>query len=243
MTMIRDFLRWRRVRRHVARHGWRFEYHGVTVRLPVMDQPGFANALLRGKYEAEEAALILSHLPPDRPVIELGGSLGIVSALIGSRLGAGVPHVIVEANGALLPACAANAGAGTRAGVELRQAAVFYGGPVARFAAGGNIHANRLAEAEGAGVIEVPAVTLESLWRGIGQPEGFSLVCDIEGGEVPMVLAEPEVLAHAGVVIMELHPLVYADGEATVSKIVARMAEAGLHQRARLRDVVLWQRG
>lgn len=242
MSMIRDFLRWRRVRKHVALHGWRFDFHGVEVRLPVMDQPGFANALLRGKYEAEEAALILSHLPPDAPVIELGGSLGIVSALIGSRLGTGLAHVIVEANEALLPVCSVNAGVGLRAGVALRHAAVFYGGPVARFAAGGNIHANRLAEGDAVGVIEVPAVTLAELWQGIDRPDGFSLVCDIEGGEVPLVLGEGDVLAHAGVVIMELHPAVYPDGEATVDAIGAAMREAGLRQVARLRDVVLWVR-
>lgn len=244
MTFIRDFFRWRRVRRHVARHGWVFDFHGVAVRLPLMDSPGCANALLRGTYESEEAAFIAGHLPVDRPVIELGGSLGIVSALIGSRLEAGVPHLIVEANPALVEACAENAGIARRPAAELRQAAVFYDGPVARFSAGGHVHANRLAkQGDDAGVIEVGAVTLESLWRGIGAPEGFTLVCDIEGGEAAMIHAEAEVLAHAGVVIMELHPGNYAAGHETEATLIAAMATAGLVLRERVADVGLWTRG
>ncbi len=241
MSVIRDFLRWRRVRRHVARHGWRFDFHGIAVTLPEMESPGCANALLRGKYEAEEAALIGAHLPADRAVIELGGSLGIVSALIASRLGAGVPHVIVEANPAVLDTCRANAGLAARPAAVLREAAVFYGGPVARFAAGGNVHANHLAGAQdSAGVIEVPAVTLRALWEGAGAPEGFSLVCDIEGGEAPMVAQERDVLAHAGMVILELHPGQYGrQGEA---EVIAGLAAAGLVLRERRADVGLWTR-
>ncbi len=243
MSAIRDFMRWRRVRRHVAKHGWKFDFHGVTVGLPVMDSPGCASALLRGKYEAEEAALIAAHLPRDRAVIELGGSLGIVSALIGSRLDAGVAHVIVEANPALVETCARNAGVAARPAAALRQAAVYYDGPVARFAAGGHVHANRLAASgDDAGVIEVPAVTLESLWQGIGAPAGFTLVCDIEGGEVAMVQAEGAVLRHCDMVIMELHPGNYAGGKTTEDRLIAALAAAGLVLRQRVADVGLWTR-
>lgn len=244
MSMFRDFFRWRRVRRHVARHGWRFDFHGVPVVLPEMTTPGHANALLRGKYEAEEAAMILAHLPADRPVIELGGSLGIVSALIGSRLNPDVAHLVVEANPALLATCAENAGIARRGAARLRQAAVYYGGPVARFAAGGNVHANRLADAADiSGVIEVEAVTLADLWQDIGAPTGFTLICDIEGGEFDMVLAEPDVLAQAGLVVMELHPARYPQGLASQQALVAALEKAGLSMREQVRDVGIWMHG
>lgn len=243
MSFVRDFFRWRRVRRHVARHGWNFDFHGVPVVLPEMDSPGCANALLRGKYEAEEAALISAHMPRDRAVIELGGSLGIVSALIGSRLGQDVAHVIVEANPALAAICARNAGVAERPLAQVRQAAVYYDGPVARFSAGGHVHANRLAQAsDRTGVIEVEATTLDALWRGIGAPEGFTLVCDIEGGEAQMIAAEPDVLAHAGLVIMELHPGNYAAGAQTEQALIAALRAAGLVMAERVADVGVWKR-
>ncbi|MCV0397599.1 MAG: hypothetical protein K5872_20515 [Rhizobiaceae bacterium] len=111
---FRDFFRRRRVARHLAEHGPVFDYHGLTVTVPPEAGLSAMNALIRGKYERDEAALILKHLPSDQPVIELGGSLGVVSKLAASRLAPGTPHLIVEANEDLLPACRANAGEGLR---------------------------------------------------------------------------------------------------------------------------------
>ncbi len=241
MSFLRDFMRWRRVRRHVALHGWTFEFHGISVTLPEMDTPGCASALLQGKYEAEEAKLIAAHLPPDRPVIELGGSMGVVSALIASRLADTVAHVIVEANPALLEACALNAAVARRPLAKVQHAAVAYGGPVARFSVGGNVHANRLArEGDTASVIEVKAVTLETLWQDIGAPDGFTLVCDIEGAEAQMVATDRRVLEAAGMVIMEMHPAVYQGGVATEDEIIGTLQVSGLHLRQRFADVGLW---
>lgn len=243
MNALRDFIRWRRVRHHVARHGWTFDFHGIPVTVPRMDSPGCANALLRGKYEAEEAILITRHLPPDRPVIELGGSIGVVSALIASRLSPDVAHVIIEANPALLDVCARNAAVSQRPLASVQHAAVAYGSPVARFSVGGNVHANHLARAgDTASVIEVQTVTLAALWHGIGAPDGFTLVCDIEGAEAEMIATDAAVLNHAGTVIMELHPSVYPDGPETERQIIATLQQAGLHLRHRLADVTLWTR-
>lgn len=243
MSILRDFMRWRRVRRHVSLHGWTFDFYGISVTLPEMDTPGCASALLQGKYEAEEAKLIAAHLPPDRPVIELGGSMGVVSALIASRLAETVAHTIVEANPALLEVCARNAGVARRPLAKVQHAAVAYGGPVARFSVGGNVHANHLARAgDTASVIEVKAVTLEALWQDIGAPDGFTLICDIEGAEAQMVASDSAVLAHAGMVIMEMHPAVYQGAAATEAEIMATLQASGLHLRHRLVDVGLWTR-
>lgn len=113
---FRDFFRRRRLARHVARNGHRYIYHGLEVEVPgaagaTTDAAllGVRNALLRQKYERDEAAMIMRHLPSGLPVIELGGSLGVVSRLLRSRLKPETPHLIVEANFDLIAICKANA--------------------------------------------------------------------------------------------------------------------------------------
>ena len=86
MTVIRDFFRRRRVNKHLRTHGRTFTYQGLSISMPEEADLALLNALLKGKYEAEEAALIQAHMPPDQAVIELGGSMGVVSAYIGSQL-------------------------------------------------------------------------------------------------------------------------------------------------------------
>ena len=83
---FRDFFRRMRVGRHRRRHGLTFFYHGTEVTVPPECGLGPANSLLRNKYERDEAAMILKHLPTDLLVIELGGSLGIISSLIRDRI-------------------------------------------------------------------------------------------------------------------------------------------------------------
>jgi FkbM family methyltransferase len=243
MTAFRDFFRRRRVRRHVARNGLVFDFHGQKVTLPALDNPGFASALLRGKYEAEEAELIRLYLPPTLPVIELGGSFGIVSRLIASKLARGTPHIVVEANPQLIGICTLNA-AGGPAATEIVEAAIAYGGPQAAFHVTGDVHSNRLAGDGDAGAsVTVPAISLAQLVTRIGTPETFTLISDIEGGELEMIRREPDVLAQAGTVIMELHPKLYPAGAADEAALLADMHRLGFTQRERFGDVCVWTKG
>ena len=241
MTAFRDFFRRRRVRRHIARHGPRYPFHGVTVELPPSDDPGPASALLRGKYEAEEAALILAHLPPARPVIELGGSMGVISRLIRSRLDPGVPMVVVEANPALIETCRRNAVVAPGEPTEVLALALSHDGPSVRLRLGDSPHANRLARpGEEGSSVEVPATTLAALWDRLGQAEGYTLVSDIEGAEADLVMQDGAALAHADAVLMELHPAAYGDETATA--IMAEMDRLGFDLRERRADVCLWRK-
>lgn len=241
MSFIRDFFRRRRLRRHVARHGWRFDFHGREVVLPELSNPGFASALLRGKYEREEAELIGRHLPAHVPVIELGGSLGIVSGLIRSRLDAATPHVVLEANPDIIDICRRNAG-DDPAVTTVVNGALAYDAPKVRFPVGGNIHANRLGAAENGRVAEVEAFTLAALWHRLGSPSGFSLVSDVEGAELDIVRREPEVVAKAGLVVMELHPAAYPQGRQDEAALLTAMDGMGFELLERLGDVCAWRR-
>lgn len=245
MTFIRDFFRRRRIARHAARNGCNFDFHGLQIRIPEDSPPGVGNALLRGKYEREEADLILRHLPSDLPVMELGGSLGVISALIRSRLSAGVQHVVVEANPSLVSICTENAAQGGQSGTTIINAAVGYGGETLPFAIGDNIHSNHLAGAadQYARVIDVPAITLARLLERFAPDQTYSLVCDIEGAELDLVKNEIAELRRASVIIMELHPKVYPGGVSDDEGIKAAMAGLGFDLAERVNDVCLWLRG
>lgn len=232
---LRDFFRRRRVERHLAAHGPVFSYHGLAVTVPRLAGLSAMNALIRGKYERDEAALILKHLPPDLPVVELGGSLGVVSRLIASRLSRGTPHLVVEANADLVPVCRANAGEGT----ELVYAALAYDAPTVRFRVGADIHAGALDGGAGDGALrEVPAVTMATLLERLGRPQAFALVADIEGAELALFEREPEALAACRLAIVEIHPKAFARSGRSEAEFLSLAAQAGLVAIDRSADVV-----
>ena len=243
-NFVRDFFRARRVRRHVARHGERYDFHGQDVIVPLVAGVGPANALLRGKYERAEAAMILKHLPPDRPVIELGGSLGVISTLIRSRLAPGTRHVVVEANPDILDICAKNAQRGSRAGdTDVVYAAYYPGGGDAVFLLGADVHSNTLEAGKGNGRrITVPAVTLERLLSRIGNPGNVTVVCDIEGAEAALFLEEHEMLDHVGMMIVELHPDAYGAWGTTEKALLSVARKRGLAEIDRMEDTVVLAR-
>lgn len=244
MSLIRDFFRRRRISRHVARHGHLFDFHGLTVRIPEDSPPGVGNALLRRKYEMEEAQFVLTYLNPALPVIELGGSIGVVSSLVQSRLNDGVKHLVVEANPALIDICRENVTQRPDSCAEVINAALGYGATRLSFAIGENIHANRLAHVDDTGkrVIEVPAITLGELLERLGHNEGYSLVCDIEGAECDLIRKEWEQVREAELVIMELHPKVYRGGQRDAEMIKESMHAAAFIEIDHINDVYLWQR-
>ena len=236
---FRDFFRRRRVSRHLAGNGPVFEYHGLKVTIPPEAGLSAMNALLRGKYERDEAALILRHLPSDRPVIELGGSLGVVSALVASRLEPGTPHMVVEANEDLVSACRANAGGGA----TVVHAALAYQAAVVRFRIGADIHASALdAGLVGGELRDVPAVTLSELLDRIGDPRSFVLVADIEGAEFAMFEREALALSRCVLAIVEIHPGAFASSGHSEDDFMALAGQAGLVAIDRSADVVVLAR-
>ena len=242
MSFIRDFFRRRRVARHIAQYGWVFPFHGITVEIPKDSDLAVPNALMKGKYEAEEARLIAAHMPANRPVLELGGSLGVVSGLIGKHLNADVPHLIVEANPHLIDTCTHNAG---RVASAVVCKAVSYDGPVAHLEINTNPHASMLSSGPrptGSKTVAVEATTLSALWHDMGAPEGFTLISDIEGAEVDMVDKDAEILAHAGLVVMELHPHLHSEGAAVVTRISEALMRAGFSFVEQASDVYVWHK-
>lgn len=99
----RRFYLWRKERRDGATED--FSPHGVPVHVPATADISLRYLLTRGRdYEREEAAMVRDFLAPGMNVIELGGCMGIISALIRDRIGPEAKHVVVEALAARIEA-------------------------------------------------------------------------------------------------------------------------------------------
>lgn len=243
-NFIRDFFRRRRIERHVRAHGPVFSYHGLEVRVPPEIGRYALNSLIRGKYEPDEAAMILKYLPSDLPVIELGGSLGVVSRLIRSRIGPDRRHLVVEANADLLDTCRANATADASPGAtELIHKAVHYDAPSVRFHVGVDVHSGAVGGGDGSGSVrEVGAERFDAIVARLPAGTPYSLVSDIEGAEYDIFERDREALASAQVAIVEIHPQIYAARGGSEAQFLELAEAAGFGLAERQADVVVLTR-
>ena len=225
--------------------GGTYPMDGVNFTMPLGSHPSPRRAVLRGDYELNERQLIAAHLPPDLPVIELGGSYGIVSHAIRKRLAPTATLVVVEANPTMIPTCRANVAlGGSPDRTHVVQAALAYGDTRVRFRLTANVHTSHLVfdGATGPDIVDVPSATLDSLRRSHGLTGPFSLVCDIEGAELLLLRNDAAAMADCAMVIMETHPPVYPAMGGTADEVTRRLADLGFVPFARMGDVIAARR-
>lgn len=188
------------------------------------------NALIKNKYESQERGFIEAHLPQDCDVIELGGSIGVVSAYTRARMGPTARQIVVEALSDLATVCRANIAKQDPNNLStVVQAAVSYSdAKTVRFMVGDNPHVGRIGEGEGVAV-DVPVVQLETLCAD-HKIDQFALICDIEGGEVELFDRSSIWKTACPLIILETHPNFYEGGVATQSELVAKIIAAGFTQ-------------
>ena len=206
-----------------------YELEGMSFLVPMGAPPGERRSLARGQYEAPERALLKTYLPKDCPVIELGGSYGIVSNTIRRQLDADVTLVIVEANESLIGTCAHNVSlAGDSAQTRLVHAALGYSeSGVVEFALGSGHHNSKVA-VQGEGGLPVRAVTLEGLLAQYVPDGSFSLICDIEGAELELLRREQAVMVGCRCLVLEVHPDAFAAAGTSLEEVEGLILSCGL---------------
>ena len=228
LRKLKDMSRRMRVALYVATHGGRFSHGGLPVEIPDCVAFSVKKQIMRGQYEEPECRLVRRHLDPGLPVIELGGSLGVVSALINSRLEAGTTLTVVEANPQLLHACRTNAAAaGHGERVEVVHAAVAYGSDTVSFAVSADSLSGRLGAEAGKASLEVPAVTLSQLVESRVGGRAYSLVMDIEGAEYDVFAHDAGGLSSCRMAIVEVHPHIYARSGQSLDGFMELVSRAG----------------
>lgn len=198
------------------RHGPGFSYHGIPIAIPDEIPFGIKKQLMRNRYEEPERRLIERFVDPAQPLIELGGSLGVLSAYTGRRLAPETPFLVVEANPRIVEACRTNAraGRGPDGRLTVMNCALAYGASEVSFPVGDNVHVNRLSAVrpDRQQTATVPAHTLAELRRELDDRAGpYTLVMDIEGSEYDVLVNDREALKSCALAIIETHPHLFAE--------------------------------
>jgi len=160
------------------------------------------------QYERPEREAVRRFVDPELPVVELGGSIGVVSCLTNRKLRNPERHVVVEANPGLVPLLLLNRDRnGCRFTVLPRLVA--YGRDHAPFyASRGNFVIGSGTGMEGRPDVDVVGVDTVSL-RSIVEENSFercTLICDIEGGESDLFRYESDIVRdRVATLILEVH--------------------------------------
>ncbi len=182
-----------------------------------------------GLHEVEERALLHRYLPPSLPVVEFGGGLGVISCLANRKLACPDRHVVVEAIPAMAALLVRNRDL-NHCQFRVVNAALAYGSSAVTFSVSEQFVASGLNSGLGTS-ISVPSITLGQIVDEAGF-DGFSVICDIEGAEMDLVVNELSLLAHcATFILVEIHPAILGEGRA--SQIVEDLTRAGFTLRER----------
>ncbi|WP_066807266.1 FkbM family methyltransferase [Sphingomonas asaccharolytica] len=186
--------------------GNRIPFRGLTVDTsdPLVHD-GVKAALLFGAYESAEYRFVHRYLLRDRDALELGGSIGVMTATIRGLLNPGRRHVVVEADPRLATILRRNLELNGRRDVVVEEVAIAYGTDSVRFAIGPTSLGGRIDDSQRAGeTIEVPAVTLAGLIEHHAFDD-FCLVSDVEGVEWQILREDAAALTRARRIIIETH--------------------------------------
>ena len=166
-----------------------------------------------GFYEGAEMRFVRKYLPKNLDVVELGGSIGVISSLIGKTMGPGKRLHVVEADDKLIPSIRIN--------VSLNNPDVDFGvihGAISYTHSGAetttrfyssehNTGGNKYGSHNGAKeqfAIDVPVLSLSEVLIRQGV-DRFSLVSDIEGAEAEILNHDSGSLAKCDFMVIELH--------------------------------------
>ena len=167
-----------------------------------------AKLFLRG-YEPVEINFVKKYLCPDRDVIDLGSSLGVVTSHVGRKLRAGRRVICVEANPQLPDIIRANVMRNApHVQLKIVSGAVDYSPDQREFvelALGfDNLVAHIVEDDAVPHGISVPVISLSEIIRHYKIDE-YTLVSDIEGSEVGLLEMDGAALARCRQMIIELH--------------------------------------
>lgn len=241
--LIKRLRRRAAVASHLRRNGNCFSYHGLTLDVPDSVPLSLRYPLSQGTYEQSEIALIERYLPRDRPVIELGGCIGVVSAVLRARLDEAVPMITLEANPELIEICRGNISrqrGGANGKVILGAAA--YGADKVMFEVSRNPHVSKLARGAETGAVAISAISLAELAAELPAGTDFSLVCDIEGAEHELFTQDRATLARCPLAIVETHPNVCRDEGRPAEALLQLAQAAGFTLADQIEDVCVLRR-
>jgi FkbM family methyltransferase len=165
-------------------------------------------AILLRAYESGEIRFMNRYLPRERDVVELGGSLGVMSCLIRRKIAPECRLLVVEADPRIAEILRSNLRLNRcEQGTTVENVAICDGEVESiSFALGVRSDSGRLASGRRASeeTVTISAMSLKRLLDRHGI-ESYSLVSDIEGAEWSLWRNQREALLKAEVIILETH--------------------------------------
>jgi FkbM family methyltransferase len=197
-----------------------------------------------GRYERPEREAVRRFVDPDLPVIEFGGSIGVISCLTNRRLLDPKAHVVVEANPALVPLLRANRDR-NRCQFTVLARVVGYSGARAFFYVDQSnfVIGSTVTTQPGSGVDVLQVETIDL--RSIVDQRNFdrvTLICDIEGGEGELLRYEADVIgARVVTLILEVHE--WSMGQSRTAECLKQIAELGFRTVFSEADTYVFRKG
>lgn len=209
----------------VRRRGGMVSSHGCLIDTndPAVT-PWVRSLIFWGFYERPELRFVRRYLRAHLDVVELGGSLGVVTAQIGRRLEPGRRLVSVEANPDLIELLEKNANRNAPAlRLTVLNRAIAYSGTPVDFVeisfGNSNLAAWISQPSERSRARRIPVATLSGLLASheIGP---YALVSDIEGAEAGFLLRDPAALDRCALLIIELHDTEFEGRRLSIADLV-----------------------
>src|SRR5580704_6620774 len=147
--------------------------------------------LIMNKYEAPERWAVARYVRQDLPVVELGGSMGVVACVTNKLLKNPAAHVVVEANPLVIPQLEINR-ALNRCQFEIVNRAIAYEMESVTFRPSSNVCVSSITAVGDQAPVTVQTIVLRDIVRDHGFTR-FNLICDIEGLEYDLVRHEMDV--------------------------------------------------
>jgi FkbM family methyltransferase len=165
--------------------------------------------LFWGIYESGEIRFIKKYFnDPDLDVIELGGSLGIVSSVIMAQKNAKRKGIVIEANPQLISLIARNIEINKLQNVNILNLALplFPNTSEIYFEIGETTTTSKIADKPNDRTITIPCKSLSTVIKenSIGN---FALISDIEGAEIGLLLHDFASFEKAQLIIIETHKI------------------------------------
>lgn len=178
-------------------------------------------AVFWGFYESAEIRFVEKYLRNDLDVIELGSSIGIVAGHIISKMGEGKNFITVEANPFLIDTIQANIKRHQKPGstFEVLNNAVGHAAEEVTISITNNNTETRVVKNEAAADgVKVKTIKFSELVERNAN-RNYSLVCDIEGSEVEILLFEATALKQCCQLFIELHDAVYNGNHYSIQQL------------------------
>jgi FkbM family methyltransferase len=208
----------------------------------------FKSEFLFDNYERPERQAVKRFLDPALPIVEFGGSIGVVSCIANSKLSDPSRHVVIEANPVLIPLLEANRDR-NRCKFTILPRVVAYGGQQAVFHSNSTNfvgstalthHANDTIVGDVLEEVEVQTITLQSVLDQYGFDQ-CTLICDIEGGEAELIEYESDLIRRkVKTIIIEVHK--YFLGDEGVIKMLDRLEALGFRDVYHESETYVFQR-